>query len=165
MTRSECKKAGVVPPPASSAACPENRKPRSVSPKPTSPIAPKTTSPTQTPKITSNKQQTQIVKPKPAPKIKALVATDTILDTTDPQHQPGSVVVIHKAASPEQTSAKTFASVALTPKTPLKTPTSAPPQQASPKVQTPTTPIQAKTDGYKQSLTHKRGATIQEGTQ
>jgi len=138
MTRSECTTAGIVPPPASQAAHPENRKPCSVSPKPTSPKTTKTTkttSPPQTPKITINKQVgTQIMKPKPGPKIKMQVARDAILNTTDPGHQPGSMVAHHMAASPKQTGAKTFASVALTP----KTPTLATPQQASPKVQTPT---------------------------
>jgi len=147
MTRSECAEAGIVPPPASSAAYPENRKPHSISTKPTNPKTPKTTSPPQTPKVTSSKQQ--IANPKPAPKIKVLVATNTILDTTDPQHQPGSMVVIHKAVSPKQTSAKTFASIASTPKTPIL----ALPQQASPKVQTPTKPLQAKTDTKKVSPT------------
>jgi len=148
MTGSECEKAGVVPPPASKAACPANRKPRSVSPKPTGPKTPKTTGPTQTPKITSNKQQ--MANPKQTPKIKALVAMDAILDTHDPQHQPGSTVVHHRAARPKQTSAKTFASVASTP----KTPTLAPPQQVSPEVQTPTKPVQAKTDTKKVSPTN-----------
>jgi len=145
MTRSEYEKAGVVPPPASKAAYPANRKPRSVSPKLTSPKTPKTTSPTQTPKITSSKQQ--ITNPKQTPTIKVLVATDTFLDTQDPQHQPGSIVVHHRAASPKQTSAKTFASIASTP----KTPTLPPPQQASPKVKTPTKPLQAKMDTKKVS--------------
>ena len=148
MTRSEYEKAGVVPPPASSAAYPDDRKPHAVSPKPTNPKTPKTTSPPQTPKIAINKQVgTQIVKPKPGPKIKVLVATDTILDTTDPGHQPGSMVVHHMAASPKQTGVNTFASIASTP----KTPTVALPQQASTKVQTPTKPLQAKTETKKAS--------------
>jgi len=148
MTRSEYKKAGVVPPPASSATHPGNHKPHAVSPKPTNPKTPKTASPPQTPKIAINKQVgAQILQPKPGPKIKVLVATDTILNTADPGHQPGSVVVCHMAANPKQTGAKTFASVASTP----KTPTLAPPQQASAKVQTPTKPLQAKTDTKKTS--------------
>jgi len=140
MTRSECKKAGVAPPPASKAACPVNRKTRSVFPKTTS---------DNTPKTASTKQQTKIVDPKQTPKIKALVAVDAILDMQDPQHQPGSIVVIHKHASPKQTSAKTFAAAASTPKTPI----SAPPQKVSPKVQTPAKPLRAKTDTKKASPT------------
>jgi len=73
------------------------------------------------------------------------VATDVIYDTTDPQHQPGSMTIHHQAPSPKQASTKTFASVASTPKTPIL----ATPQQASPKVQTPTKPLQAKTDAKK----------------
>jgi len=76
------------------------------------------------------------------------VATDTIFDTQDQQHQPGSIVVIHKAASPKQTSDKLFATVALSPP---KTPIPTPPQQVSPKVQTPTKPLQAKPDTKKVS--------------
>jgi len=148
MTRSEYEKANIHPPPASKAPYPENCKARSVSLKPKSPKTTKTTSPPQTPKITINQQVgTQIVKPKQGPKIKVQVATDTLLDTTDPGHQPGSMVVHCMAASPKQTGAKTFASVASTP----KTPTLAMPQQAIPKVQTPTKPLQAKTDTKKGS--------------
>ena len=50
-----------------------------------------------------------------------------LLESTDPQHQPGSMMVNHLAPSPKQASTKTFASVALTPKTPTVTK----PQQAS----------------------------------
>jgi len=73
------------------------------------------------------------------------VATDTIYDSSNPQHQPGSMTVHHQAPSPKQASAKTFASVASTPKTPML----AKPQQAGPKVQTPTKPLHAKTDAKK----------------
>jgi len=66
-----------------------------------------------------------------------------LLETTDPGHKPGSVTVNHLAPSPKPTSAKTFASVALTPK--VK------PQQASLTVQTPTKPLQVKTDAKKTS--------------
>jgi len=66
-----------------------------------------------------------------------------LLESTDPGHKPGSVTVNHLAPSPKPTSVKTFASVTLTPK--VK------PQQASPTVQTPTKPLQAKTDAKKTS--------------
>jgi len=146
MTRSEYERAGIAPPPASKAAHPKGHKTCSLSPKPTNLKTTKTTSPPQTPKIAINKQVgTQIVKPKQGPKVKILVATDTLLDSTDPQHQPGSVTVHHQAPSLKQASTKTFASVASTPKAPIL----ATPQQASPKVQTPTKPLQAKTDTKK----------------
>jgi len=80
----------------------------------------KTTSPPQTPKVTIITQAaTQVVKPRQGPKVRILVARDTILDSTDPQHQPGSMTVHHQAPSPKQASTKTFASVASTPKTPV----------------------------------------------
>jgi len=66
-----------------------------------------------------------------------------LLESTDPGHKPGSVTVNHLAPSPKPTNVKTFASVASTPK--VK------PQQASPTVQTPTKPLQAKTDAKKTS--------------
>jgi len=99
MTRSECEKAGIKPPPVDEVPYPANRKPRSVSPKPTSPKITKTTSPKQQTKATSLKQ---------SPKIKVLVATDAICSKQDPQHQPGSIVVVHNVASPKQTSTKSL---------------------------------------------------------
>jgi len=102
MTGSEHEKAGIVPPLASAAANPANRKPRSVSLKPTSHKTCKTTGPTQTPKTVSTMQQTEIADPKQTPKIEVLVAMDTILDRQDPKHQPGSVVLVHKAAGHSQ---------------------------------------------------------------
>jgi len=148
MTRSEYEKANIHPPPASKVPYPENCKARSVSPKPTSHKDAKTFSPPQMPRVAIIQQAgTQIMKPKQGPKIIVQVATDMLLNTTDPGHQPGSMVVHHMAASPKQTGAKTFASAALTP----KTPTLATPQQAIPKVQTPTKPLQAKTDTKKGS--------------
>jgi len=139
MTRSECEKASIAPPPASKAPYPKDRRTRSLSPKPTSLKTTKTTSPPQTPKVAVVTQAaTQVVKPRQGPKVRTSVAMDTIYDTTDPQHQPGSMTVHHQAPSPKQASAKTFASVASTPKTPVL----ATPQQASHKVQTPTKPLQ-----------------------
>jgi len=138
MTRSEYEKAGIKPPPVNEAAYPANRKPRSVSPKPTSPKITKTTSP---------KQQTKATSPKQSPKIKVLVATDTICTKQDPQHQPGSIVVVHNVASPKQTSTKSLVAPTSTPNTHIL----AQPQQISPKVQTPTKTSQAKTDMKKAS--------------
>jgi len=66
------------------------------------------------------------------------VATDVLLETTDPEHKPGSVTTHHLAPSPKPTSVKTFASVAST--------TKGKPQVVIPVVQTPTKPLQAKTD-------------------
>jgi hypothetical protein len=148
MTRSEYKKANIAPPPASKAPYPKVCKTRSLSPKPTNLKTTKTTSPPQRPKVTLIKPAaTQVIKPRQGPKVKILVAMDTILDTTDPGYQPGSMVVHHMAASPKQAGTKTFASVAPTP----KTPTLATPQQANPKVHTPTKPLQAKMDRKKAS--------------
>ena len=50
MTRSECKKASIAPPPASKAPYPKGRRTHSLSPKPTSLKTTKTASPPQTPK-------------------------------------------------------------------------------------------------------------------
>jgi len=62
LTRSECEKASIAPPPASKAPYPKNRRTRSLSPKPTSLKTTKTTSPPQTPKITIIPQTaTQVV--------------------------------------------------------------------------------------------------------
>jgi len=146
MTRSEYEKASIAPPPANKAPYLKGHRTHSLSPKPTSPKTTKTTSPPQTPKVTIVTQATtQVVKPKQGPKVRILVATDTILNSTDPQHQPGSMTVHHQTPSPKQANTKTFASVASAPKTPIL----ATPQQASPKVQTPTKPLQAKTDAKK----------------
>jgi len=68
-----------------------------------------------------------------------------LLDLSDPKHQPGSMTVSHHSPSPKQAKAKTFASVASTPKTPAKT------QQTSPVTQTPTKPVRAKADVKKTS--------------
>jgi len=133
MNRSEHKKAGVKPPPVNEAACAADRKPHAVSPKPTSLKIAKTASP---------KQQTKTTSPKQSPKIKVLVATDAISTSQDPQHQPGSTVVVHDVASTKQTRTKSLVAHMLSHKTPALTP----PQQISPKVQTPTKPSQAKTD-------------------
>jgi len=150
MTRSEYEKANIAPPPASKAPYPKGRRTCSLSPKLTSFKTTQTTSPPQTPKATIVPQAaTQVVKPRQGPKVCMLVATDMLLDSTDPQHQPGSMTVHHLAPSPKQASTKTFASVASTPKTPTVTK----PQQASPRVQTPTKPLQAKTDAKKTSPT------------
>jgi len=129
ITRTECKKAGVVPPPVSGAACPEVPKPRSVVPKPTSRKTPKPNSATKTSETANTKTQSKSVDAKQTPKIRVLVAADTTLKTQDPGHQPGSVVAIKKADSTEQTSAKSFATIVL--------PTR-PPQQVGPKIQIPT---------------------------
>jgi len=146
MTRSECEKASIAPPLASKAPYPKGHRTRSLSPKPTSLKTTKTASPPHTPKVAIMAQTaTQITKPTQGPKVKTVVATDAICNTTDPQHQPGSVTAHHQAPSPKQASTKTFASVASTPKAPML----ATPQQPSPKVQTPIKPLQAKTDKKK----------------
>ena len=81
-----------------------------------------------------------------------------LLESTDPGHQPGSVTVNHLAPSPKPTSAKTFASVASTPKTPIVTK----PQQASTTVQTPNKPTQAKTE-VKKTSPNKGKQTFKKG--
>jgi len=133
MTRSKYEKANIAPPPASKAPYPKNRRTRSLSPKATSHLTTKATSPPQTPKVPIVMQAaTQVVKSTQQHKVNVLVATDMLLQSTDPQHQPGSMTVHHLAPSPKQANTKTFASVALTPKTAKVTQT----QQASPTVQT-----------------------------
>jgi len=125
MTRNEHRKAHVAPPPASKAPYPTPRKVRSLSPKS---LRSKTT------KVPLSTQVThQVAKGERGSK--------------DSGHQPGSVTVHHLAPSPEPASTKTFTSVAATPKTPTVTK----PQQASPAVQTPTKPLQGKTDAKKTS--------------
>jgi len=126
MTRSEHEKANIAPPPAGKAPCPKGRRTCSLSPKPTSFETAKATGPPQMPKAAIVTQSaTQVAKPRQGPKVCILVATDVLLESTDPQHQPGSMTVHHLAPGPEQASTKTFASVALTPKTPTVTKASA----------------------------------------
>jgi len=127
MTRDEHKKANVAPPPAYKAPYPTGRKARSLSPKPSKvPLS------TQV----AHRQAT----PGQGHKINIVVATDMLLNLSDPNHQPGSMTVSHHAPSPKQAKTKTFASVVSTPKTPAKT------QQTSPTKQTSTKPVQAKAD-------------------
>jgi len=114
-----------------------------LSPKPTSQSTVKTTSPVQTPKVPLSTQVAHQVAKGQGRKVNIIVATDMLLETTDPGHKPGSVTVHHLAPSPKPTSTKTFASVASAPK--VK------PQQASPTVQAPAKPLQAKTDAKKTS--------------
>jgi len=65
MTRSEYEKANIAPPPASKAPYPKNRRTRYLSPKPTSHLTTKATSPPQTPKVPIGRQAvTQVVKPR-----------------------------------------------------------------------------------------------------
>jgi len=145
-TGSEHEKANIAPPPGSKAPYPKNRRSRSLSPKPTSHLTTKAASPPQMPKTTTVMQSAaQVAKPKQGPKVRILVATDMLLESTDPQHQPKSVTVHHQAPSPKQASAKTFASVASTPKTPTVTK----PQQAGPAAKTPSKPLHAETDAKK----------------
>jgi len=149
MTRSEYEKANVAHPPASKAPYPKNRRSRSLSPKPTSQLTTKTTSPSQTTKVPLSTQVAhQVARQERGPKVNVLVSADMLLESTDPEHQPGSATVHHLAPSPKPASTKTFASVALTPKTPTLTKH----QQASPMVQTPTKPLQAKMDAKKLCL-------------
>jgi len=146
MTRSEHKKADIAPPPASKAPYPTGRRACSLSPKLTSFKTAKAISPTQTPKVPLSTQVAhQVAKQEREHQVSILVATDMLLESTDPQHQPGSMTVNHLAPSPKPASAKTFASVASTPKIPAVTKT----QQAGPTAQTPTRPLQAKTDAKK----------------
>ena len=148
MTRSEYERAKIAPPPASKAPYPKDRRSRSLSPKPTSQLDTKTTSPSQTPKVPLSTQVAhQVAKQGRGHKVNISVATDMLLESTDPGYQPGSVAVNHLAPSPKPASIKTFASVASTPKTPIVTK----PQQASPTVQTPNKPTQAKTEVKKTS--------------
>ena len=92
MTRSEYEKANIAPPPASKAPYPKGRRTRSLSPKPTSFKTTKATSPPQTPKTTTVVQSAaQVAKPKQGPKVRILVAMDMLLESTDPQHPPGSM--------------------------------------------------------------------------
>jgi len=148
MTRSEYKKANIAPPPASNAPYPKDRRSHSLSPKATRQLNTKATSPSQTSKVPLSTQVAhQVATQGRGRKINVTVATDMLLESTDPEHQPGSMTVTHLAPSPKPASAKTFASVASTPKTPTVTK----PNQASPTVRTPTKPTQAKTDAKKTS--------------
>jgi len=156
MTRSEHEKANIAPPPASKAPYPKNRRTRSLSPKSTSFKTTNATSPHQTPKVPLSTQVAhQVARQERGHKVNILVATDMLLESTDPQHQPGSMTVNHLALSPQQASAKTFASVASTPKTPTVTK----PQQTSPTAQTPTKHVHAKTDAKKTSPTKGKQAS------
>jgi len=99
MTRSEHKKANIAPPPASKAPYPTGRKARSLSPKSTSFKTTKVASPSQTPKTTTAMQSaSQVGRPRQGHKVNILVATDTLLESTDPQHQLGSMTVNHLAS-------------------------------------------------------------------
>ena len=144
MTRSNHKKAEIVPPPASKAPYPTGCKARSLSPKLMSSKTTKATSPNQTSKVPLSTQVAhQVATHGRGHKVNIVVATDMLLKSTDPQHQPGSMTVSHHAPSPKQANTKTFASVASTPKTPTKT------QQTSPTAHTSTKPVRAKTDAQK----------------
>jgi len=146
MTRSEHEKADIAPPPASKAPCPTGRRARSLSPKPTSSEATKATSPNQTSKVPLS---TQVAHRQAmcgqGHEVNAVAATDVLPKSMDPQDQPGSKTASQHAPSPKQANTKTFASVASTPKTPVKT------QQTSPTAQTPTKPVRAKADAKKTS--------------
>jgi len=158
MTRSEYEKANIAPPPASKAPYPKNHRSRSLSPKPTSHLTINATSPPQKPKTTTVIQSAaQVAKPRQGHKVNILVATDMLLKSMDPQHQPGSMTVHHVAPSPKQASTKTFASVAST-----QTPTVTKPQQASPMVQTQNKPLQAKMDA-KKTLPNKGKQAFKKG--
>ena len=134
MTRNEHRKACIAPPPASKAPCPKGRRAHSLSPKPTDLETSQITSAPQTPKVAIVKPAaTQVVKPTQGRKFTVSVATDTLLDSSDPQQQARSVTVHHRVPSPKQATTKTFASVESTPKSPAL----AMPQQANPKAQTP----------------------------
>ena len=63
-TGSECKKAGIEPPPVEQAEHPQSRKPGLASPKPSSPKAPKISSPKQSPKTASPGQSAKTTSPK-----------------------------------------------------------------------------------------------------
>jgi len=146
MTRDECKKANIALPPAYKAPCPKDRRARSLSPKLTSSRPTKPTSPKQTPKVPLS---TQVVHRQATPgqghKVKTVVAADVLLDSSDPNHQPGTMTVSNHPPSPKQTKTIAFASVVSTPKASPKT------QQTSPTKQTPTKPVQAKADVKKAS--------------
>jgi len=146
MTRSEHKKEDIAPPPASKAPYPTGRRACSLSPKSTSSKTTKAASPHQAPKVPLSTQVAhQVAKCGRGHKVNIVVATDMLLKSTDPQHQPGSMTVNHLAPSPKPANTKTFASVASSPKTPAVTKT----RQASPTAQTLTKPVQAKTDAKK----------------
>jgi len=146
MTRNECKKANIAPPPASKAPYPTGRRARSLSPKPTSLKATKATSPKQTSKVPLSTQVAhQQAMHGQGRGVNVVVATDVPPKSTDPQPQSGSKTANQRVPSPKQAKTKTFASVASTPKTPAKT------QQTSPTTQTPTKPVRAKADVKKTS--------------
>jgi len=138
MTRSEHEKADIAPPPASKAPYLTGRRARSLSPKSTSFKTTKAINPPQMPKVPLSTQVAhQVAKQEQGHKINIWVATDVLLESTDPQHQPGSMAVNHLAPSPKPASAKTC--------------TVTKPQQTGPMAQTPTKPLQAKTDAKKTS--------------
>jgi len=146
MTRDEHKKANIALPPAYKAPHPKDRVARSLSPKIASPRPTKPTSPKQTPKVPLS---TQVAHRQATPgqghKVKIVVATDMLLDSSDPNHKPGTMTASNHPPSPKQTKTITFVSVISTPKAPPKT------QQTSPTKQTPTKPAQAKADVKKAS--------------
>jgi len=87
------------------------------------------------------------MKPGQGHKVNAAVATDMLLESSDPNYKPGTVTVSNPPPSPKPVKTITFASVVSTPKAPPKT------QQTSPTKQTPTKPAQAKADVKKASPT------------
>jgi len=146
MTRSEHKKAEIVPPPASKAPYPTGRKARSFSPKTMSSETAKATSPNEASKVPLSTQVAhQVATCGRGHKVNMVVATDMLLKSSDPQHQPGSMTVCHHAPSPKPASTKTFASVASTPSALAAAKT----QQTGPAAQASTKPIRAKTDPKK----------------
>ena len=85
MTRSKHEKANIAPPPASKAPYPKNRRTRSLSPKLTSQLTTQTTSPPQTPKVPLSTQVAhQVARQEQEHKVRITVATDMLLESTDP---------------------------------------------------------------------------------
>jgi len=146
MTRNEYKKANIAPPPASKAPYPTGRQAHSLSPKLASSKPTETASPKQTPKVPHSTQvaHQQAMHGK-GRGVNAVVASDTLSKSTDSPPKSESKTANQVVPSPKQAKTKTFASVALTPKTPAKT------QQTSPTKQTPTKPVRAKADVKKTS--------------
>jgi len=147
MTRDEHKKVNIAPPPAYKAPYPKGRRAaRSLSPKLTSSIPTKPTSPKQTPNVPHSTQ----VAPQQATHgqgrgVDAVVPSDALPNSTDSQPKSETKPADQVVPSPNQAKTITFASVVATPKTPGKT------QQTSPTKQTPTKPVQAKADVKKTS--------------
>jgi len=103
MTRDECKKAGIAPPPAYKAACPEGRRARSLSPKLTSSKTTKTASPKQTPKGPHSTP----VAPQQATHgqghgVNAVVASDALSNSTGSQPESGSKAADQVVPSPKK---------------------------------------------------------------